>query len=286
VQDPWIAYVFERLHRLGVSKPRVILAHGTEEDASFLRHFSYLQHLAPCYLEDWRKDSPPNQRNFAVPNFVDINTFQPGDTGQSRAAWNLPEDHLIVLCVAAIKKHHKRVDYLIREFARFAQGFEKPATLVVAGGREAQTDEVIALGREMLGERVRFLEGVSREKMPSLFQAADLFALASLHEMMPIALLEALASGLPVACNDTPTLRWMAGPAGELTDISREGALADQLRKLADGNGKTAFSKKAREQAENHFSEAVVIEQMRRMYQNVALDFTKARDKEAVNSYQ
>ena len=47
--------------------------------------------------------------------------------------------------------------------------------------------------------------------------------------VVPIALLEALASGLPVACNSTPTLEWMAGPAGRLTDITSDGALADQF---------------------------------------------------------
>ncbi|HEX5323825.1 MAG TPA: glycosyltransferase family 4 protein [Capsulimonadaceae bacterium] len=269
VQDPWIAYVFERLHKLGLSKPQVILAHGTEEGPEFLSKFTNLQHLAPCYLDDWGKHCPPTQRNFAVPNFVDIDTFRPGDQQVARAAWQLPKDHIVVLCVAAIKKHHKRIDYLIQEFARFADQTSGPATLVVAGGRETQTDEVIAMGREMLGDRVRFLEGVPRVKMPSLFQAADIFTLASLHEMMPIALLEALSSGLPVACNDTPTLRWMAGPAGQLTDISKEGALADQLARLASGDRLGVFSANARAQAESQFSEAVVIEQIRQMYREI-----------------
>ena len=105
--------------------------------------------------------------------------------------------------------------------------------------------------------------------MPYLYQAADIFALASLHEMMPIAMLEALASGLPIACNDTPTMRWMAGPAGEPNDISAEGALAAQLLRLTDPVERSRFSWQARAHAERTFSEPVVIPQMLQMYGEV-----------------
>jgi glycosyltransferase involved in cell wall biosynthesis len=137
---------------------------------------------------------------------------------------------------------------------------------VVAGAREQETNEVIALGRDLLGDRVRFLTDLDREKVAALYQAADLFALASLHEMMPIAMLEALASGLPIACNDTPTLQWMAGPAGRLSDISREGALAAQLEQIAAPRTREALSLAARTHAERTFSEPVVVRQMMEMY--------------------
>lgn len=269
VQDSWLALLMDRLHRAGLSRPRVILAHGTEEPARDLRRYSCLQHLAPCYVTDWEEHRPARQAVFAIPNFVDVQWFRPGDRRLARREWGLPEDHLIVLCVAAIKKAHKRVDYLVHEFARFAHSCPQPATLVVAGAREQETDEVVALGRERLGDRVRFLEGVRREKMPGLFQAADLFALASLHEMMPIAVLEALASGLPIACSNTPTLQWMAGPAGRLSDISQEGGLAAQLEQLAAPRQREAFARAARAHAERTFSEPVVVSQVLEMYQAV-----------------
>ena len=179
----------------------------------------------------------------------------------------------MVLSVAAIKKKHKRVDYLLREFAafeaRFASERKQRALLVVAGGREPETEEVMHLGQELLGDKVRFLTEVSREKMPSLYQAADIFALASEHEMMPIALLEALASGLPIACNDTPTLRWMTGPAGTLTDITRTGALTDQLMAFCEPQVRARFGSRARFYAENTFSEPVILREINAMYEAV-----------------
>ncbi len=269
VQDPWLALVMERLHRMKLSRPRVVLAHGTEEPAGFLRKFSNLQHLAPSYLNDWASVQPRRQKVFAIGNFVDIETFSPGDRAGARREFGLPADDLIVLCVAAIKKTHKRVDYLLREFAVFAERYARGTTLVVAGAREPETEGVIALGREILGDRVRFLEGIGRERMPSLYRTADLFALASIHEMMPIALLEALASGLPIACNRTPTLQWMVGPEIPLADISHPGALADQLTFMANPERMSALSLAARRHAETTFSEPVVVKQVLEMYSHV-----------------
>jgi len=270
VQDPWVALLMDRLHRLGISRPRVILAHGTEEPPATLARYSVLQHLAPCYVEDWEAHRPAGQSVFAIPNFVDTDRFRPGDARAARREWGLPEDHLLVLCVAAIKRHHKRVDWLIQEFAEFSRRTAVPATLVISGGRETETDAVMAEGKALLGDRVRFLERVPRERIHTLYQAADVFALASLHEMMPIALLEALSSGLPIACNDTPTLRWMAGSAGSPRALNREGGMVEQLTALCNPASRAEQSHAARLHAETTFSEPVVVQQMLGMYAQVA----------------
>jgi 1,2-diacylglycerol 3-alpha-glucosyltransferase len=269
VQDPRIAVILDRLHRLGLSRPRVILAHGTEEPAAFLQKLSYLQHLAPNYLDDWQPNQPARQKAFAIPNFVDTERFRPGDRGEAREVWGLPRHVLVVLSVAAIKKTHKRIDSLIREFALFRRSVSQPTVLVIAGAREHETDELIQIGKRTLGSAVYFLPDVKREEMPCLYQAADVFALASLQEMMPIAVLEALASGLPVACNDTPTLQWMVGNAGLTSDIGWTGALAAQLMEISVPGECAKYGHNARERAVELFSEGSVVSQMRNMYRNV-----------------
>lgn len=276
VQDPWLAFVMDRLHRIGRSRPQVILAHGTEEPPAFLRRLSNLQHLAPCYLEEWEAHRPPGQRVYAIPNFVDVERFHPGDRTRERARWNIPPNTVAVLCTAAIKRHHKRIDQLLLEFDRFRREVSRPALLIVAGAREAETDEVKRLGQELLGDQVRFLESIPRTDMPSLMRAADLFALASLHEMMPIAVLEALASGLPVVANNTPTLAWMVGPAGRLPDLSQPGTLAETLRALVEGDELPQLREAARRHAVAHFSPTAVVAQITDMYQDV-LDARNAR---------
>jgi len=270
VQDPWIAYWLEALRRAGLSKPRVILAPGTGEPLESLRKYSVLQHLAPCYAAEYESYKTESQKVFVIPNFVDAARFRPGDRRQARRSWGLPENDLVVLCAAAINARYKRIDSLIGEFAQFAESASGSVHLVIAGAHEAETDGIIAMGRARLGERVRFLEDVPRERMPSLYQAADVFALPALKEVFGIVILEALASGLPVASNRTPVLEWIVGPAGCLTDISKKGALGAQLRWIACPERREDLSRAARAQALGRFSEQAVIPQILKMYEEVA----------------
>jgi 1,2-diacylglycerol 3-alpha-glucosyltransferase len=277
VQDPMEALWMTKLRRLGLSRPRVILGHGTEETPAWLRQYEVLQHLAPVYLADWEPHRPPGQMVYAVPNFIDVNRFRPCDESHKQAAraeWSIPQDAFVVLCVAALKKTHKRVDYLIREFQTFQASSTRPALLLLAGAREPETEEILELGSRLLGDRARILINVPREKMMSLYHAADVFALASLHEMMPMVLIEAMACGLPVCCNDTPTLRWMAGPCAEPNHIDREGALAEQLQRLTSSEDAQRRSLLARQRAEALFSEAAVVPQIQEMYREVMARLT------------
>ena len=183
VQDPTTGKILDHLHRLGLSRPRVILANGTDESVEWLSHLSVVQELSPDAASRWaRFDGHRHPAVFCVPNFINLETFSAGDQKVARRRIDLPADALIVLCCAAIGRFHKRIDYLIREFAAFAEGYAGAAFLVVAGARESDTDAVIALGRELLGERVLFLVDVPRTEMPQLYCAADLFVLSSLFE--------------------------------------------------------------------------------------------------------
>ena len=195
--------------------------------------------------------------------------FKPGDKEVARRIWDLPQDCLIVLSIAAIKSTHKRVDYLIQEFYAFSKTYSQPCLLVIAGAHEAESDALIKLGKELLGDHICFLQNVPREKIPSLYQSADIFAHGALHEMLPIAFLEAIATGLPIACNNTPTLSWIVGDSGRLADLSLEGSLSQQLALLADENIRKLLSSKAQNQAFNIFSEDVVTPQYINIYNKI-----------------
>lgn len=278
VQDPQVALVFELLGRRGLSRPRVILGHGTEEDPAFLRRLSYLQHLAPNYLDEWESHRPKRQLSFAVPNFVDTERFRPAANEEERRALRssagIAPEALLFLSVGALKKHHKRVDCLMREFSAWrrtqAPEIASRAKLLVMGARENETPELMHLREELNPEAITLIESAPRERVLDLLKAADVFTLGSLHEMMPIAVLEAIACGLPVACNADPTLLWMVGDAGRPQDISQPGGLAAQFSLLADHGVRAELSQAARRRAETLFSERAVVDQILAMYAAVA----------------
>ncbi len=269
VQDPTVAWWMEAARRRGLSRPRVIFANGTGEPADTLRRFAWLQFLTPQAMADWESRKPAGQSLFMIPNFIDTACFTAGDQAAARAALGLPPEPLIVLCCAAIRRYHKRIDYLLNEFAAapFAPGRE--VLLVIAGGRETDSDEVMQMGRALLGERARFIVDLPREQMPMLYQAADLFVLTSLFEMFGIVLIEAMAAGLPVICHDTPDFRYVCGPAALYADLRNQGGLAAALPEALDDANRTALARAARPHVEGRFSEAVVSRQILEMYRAV-----------------
>ena len=265
-QDPGVAMFCHKLNRMRLIRSKVILAHGTEESFTFLNKLDYIQHLAPFHLEEAEFNGVINKKSFAIGNFVDIGVFNSEKSLLLREELNIPSHAFVVLSVAAIKKHHKRIDHLIREVAAVR---DQNVYLVVAGAREMESDGVISEGREALGERVVFLVNFPRERINALLAMADIFALCSLKEMMPIALLEALSSGLPCLVHHYPVEEWMIGEGGESLDMARAGELARVIQKYMNVEYRLIKGLKAREQAVTNFSKDVIINQVLKMYMDI-----------------
>ncbi|CAN5207854.1 hypothetical protein BH11PLA2_BH11PLA2_44440 [soil metagenome] len=255
VQDPHVAL---QVQNAGL-KTKVILAHGTEEPPVFLNQIHYLQHLAPWHLEQAKAAGAFKPEWTVIPNFIDTAKFHAGSSTTQRAELNIPADAFVVLTAAAIKRHHKRIDYLLSEVAAVPKAY-----LIVAGGWESETDELMHEGVRLLGDRVRFLVRYPRKEMPELYRAANVFVLASLFEMMPIALVEACASALPCVTHDHPVMRWMTGPGGAGIDMAKPGALAAVLQTELKTLGPLA-----REHCVANFSIDVVVSCIVDYYQSV-----------------
>ncbi len=87
--------------------------------------------------------------------------------------------------------------------------------------------------------------------------------------MLGIVLDEAMATGLPVAANDTPGLRWITGPAGCLAELEQPGVLAGRIDLMLDEQRREALSRTARRHVLANFSEGVIVEQILQMYEQV-----------------
>ena len=107
-----------------------------------------------------------------------------------------------------------------------------PHRLVLAGPRGWKPDDADGEVARSLGDRVRLLGPVDRERVFPLFAGADLFAFPSRHEGFGIPVLEAMAQGTAVACSDIPALREVAGDAAEFVASDDLDAWVEALRSL------------------------------------------------------
>jgi len=268
-QDPLVALILQRARRLRLVRAPTVLAHGTEEPFEFLRKIDFVQHLAPFHLEEARRAGCWRPGWTAIGNFVDTEVFRPGPGGDLRDELGIRPETIVVLTVAAVKKGHKRVDYLIREVAGLRQRTGADVALLVVGAETGDTDTLISLAHELLGRAGHFLLDQPRRRMPAVYRTGDIFALCSLKEMMPIALLEASASGLPCLVSRHPVVLWMAGPGGDGVEMERPGALAAALRPYLDRERRRRKGTAARRHAVETFSKEAIVKQYLVMYADV-----------------
>ena len=134
-----------------------------------------------------------------VPNGIDLARFTGNQDRQHRG-----DQPLVVGTVAALRPE-KNLDRLLQAFARIPPAVS--ARLVIVGDgpeRQALVQRAAALG---LTERVTFTG--QRDDTPALYASFDVFALSSDTEQMPLSVIEAMASGLPVAATDVGDIQTM-----------------------------------------------------------------------------
>ncbi|MEU6667619.1 glycosyltransferase [Streptomyces sp. NPDC046727] len=165
----------------------------------------------------------PGPRIAVVPNGIDLARFayDPDARRRTRARLGLPEDAFVVGGIGRLARG-KRFDVLIHALA------DLPADcrlLLVGGGpeepalRRAAWRAGIAERVLFAGERPYLPDGSSGPDLPALASAMDVLAAPSQEEAFGLAVVEALASGLPVRYGSCPALEDL--PPGAAPDAVR-----------------------------------------------------------------
>ena len=140
--------------------------------------------------------APPGRTQVIV-NGIDVRRIASEATPRpaARRALDLEPDALVIGAIARFDPV-KALDVLLRGFAVLAAGQSTARLVLIGDGPEAPRLRVLAA---MLGvdARVRFAGVVADASR--LLPALDLYASASRREGLPLAVLEAMACGLPVA---------------------------------------------------------------------------------------
>lgn len=241
--------------------------HGTDWDTCYTRESSWFKIL--CWIglrmpkqivvlyDTWRiniKKLVPNADVKTLSNCLeDIQTPIPALVRKVRARLGISDHELVVLTVGFVgfRKGHLDILEAVPDVIRANESVR----FVFIGGEEYSGESDLVISRiknENLDKWVFMTGELPRSEIPLYLASADIFLLPSRQEGMPISMLEAMRTGLPVIATTVGAIPEMVvdGKSGILikpaspkaiaqtvTDLSRD----DSLRESLAGGARKAF---------------------------------------------
>ena len=124
-------------------------------------------------------------------------------------------------------------------------------SLVIVGKKGWMWEEILAAPKKFgIEDKVTFLDYVSDEDLPVLYQNAKCFVLISLYEGFGLPALEAMSYGCPVIVSNVSSLPEVVGEAGILVDPNNAGEITEAINKvIRDNKTREEMIKKGLKQA-------------------------------------
>lgn len=245
-----------RLNRVRNMYRRIALtaAHGLVVPSHALESIAY--HI-------WKQ---PKARIHRISNGIDVAAYARKPDPKAIPGFKRLPGHVVVGTLAGLRPV-KDIPMLVRAVG----GMKTKAQLVIVGegpDREAIADTIANMGMEKQVLLAGFLP--DPHKYMGLF---DIFALSSKSEQQPIAVMEAMAAGLPIASTPVGDVAKMVDP-GNVSTISKDWNpvhLRDRIEVLAaNPDARRAVGKANQMRARELFDEQAMIASYARLYAEAA----------------
>jgi 1,2-diacylglycerol 3-alpha-glucosyltransferase len=130
-----------------------------------------------------------------IPNGVDLRLFRI-ECQDCRQDFGFGENDLLFIYSGRLGPE-KNLDFLIRAFAGTAEAIKNAHLLIVGGGPEEEPLKQLA-AHTGASNRIHFTGMQPYDELPRYLSMGDAFVTASVTEVHPLSVIEAMATGLPV----------------------------------------------------------------------------------------
>lgn len=182
----------------------------------------------------------------------------------TRESLGIPEQAFLIGSVGRLHPQ-KGLEDLLHAFARVIPTIPEAWLLIVGEG--PLQSRLQTLARTLRIEPRLVLPG-PRPDIPTILAALDVFALSSRWEGLPLALLEAMAAGLPVVATRAGGVPEVVedGVTGLLVPTGDPAALAEALGRLGDPVLRRQLGTAGRVRVEQQFSASQLARQLQQLY--------------------
>ena len=255
----------------------VVTAHNPAVRPAYSKRGAILARWAARRMSAWIVLTPRNavllsaepslepRRIHVIPPGLPTGRFdQPMSRVEARSLLGLSADAYVVGTVGRLAKQ-KRHDLLIRAASICATDIEE-LRLVIFGEGELRS-ETESLADDLLPDRVVFAG--QQPDVPRLLPAIDVFCLTSDYEGLSFALLEAMATGLPIVATDVQGSgeALTDGRTGLLAPAGSADGIASAISRLhADPDRAAAIGRRARETYMAHYTDDLMVERTMSLY--------------------
>ena len=211
----------------------------------------------------------PRHKIRYIPNGVNTERFKPNSEDRLRVRKELGVDGFVWL---AVGRFDLQKDYsnMLQAFARLIH--KHPDTILLIAGEGPLKKTMENMARELgIEKQVKFL-GIRRD-IPQLMNAADAYVMSSSWEGMPMVLLEASATGLPIVATDVGGNREVVldGVTGFLVPPRNPEALAEAMLRMMNlpEEKRREMGRAARKHVEENFSLDHVVDLWEALYKEL-----------------
>jgi glycosyltransferase involved in cell wall biosynthesis len=209
--------------------------------------------LAKCFM--------PDLDIKIIPNGIDIQVYHPTPSKKVGKPINLLSIGRLI--------SRKRIDWLIDAVGfAISKGLDIRLNVVGEGNLLAELRKKAA---DMnLSDRIIFMGLIERQQMPDIYRTNDIFVMASQHEGMSNAMLEAIASGLPIVTTPCEGAEELIGNNGIIVNYPDLQGFATAIKSIAFDTDKYAAMSAAGRNIAEQFSWSAVADRYIQYYEHLA----------------
>ena len=218
----------------------------------------------------------PQDKIRVIHNGVDINKFKPAaDKRKIKAELGFNPDDIAILSVGRLYAR-KGLFTLIESMPTITKRFPNAKFIISGKGQSDEMHKLIAHAEKLgVKDKIVFTGYYPDKKLPKLYQAADVFAFSTFYEHHPFAVLEALATGLPVVTTSVGGIPETidSGKNGFLVEPFNPRQFAEKILYLLEHPAEAAeMGVLARKTVEERFDWRIVVKDAMEVYNEALSD--------------